>query len=596
MNDIEAQAQADGLACPHCFQAGEVVARENCLLCARNPSAGEFVRFLVVAVAYFLLLVVGRLMILGEAFPGALRFADLRAWDRNASFLYPVDLSVFPFQALALGLFFGALVSIPVSTALVFGAMYGALLGVIAWFLSPVPKIGLVIALAAALAGPSWHPTRRPVRRAALASLLGTLALVPVLLPGAEARNAIGVLAFVPLFAALPVSAGLAGAIIAVARERKWRAFPVVAGSAAAFLSVSTAFALAAGYNVVAGRLAAASYAPDGPTFRVQTVPAAVRAPSGIEGDEADARMKIERVFALLVYFERLKENGEGVFENVAERFEKTEVAGVCRYLGVTVATLVPDRASLVGEGIVRPRRDLLPLDRVDACRAICEEYPSSPVSALAYLELGRAALSQARFAEGRERLVDLVNIYERQVPVGYVPPTDVTAAKVFEDFARRGHFVDEEKYFLCDRAIREARRLLRFLAENADYDAEPLRLFCSVRLSDDACVEIIDGLLGSAAYAQSKLRDNLRLARMQATGDFRLGELLGILRDYPDGDVIDEVVFRLAEIFRRRGAAADREEERHYLSRLVVEQPGSVFYPEALARLKALEAEPEEP
>ena len=105
----EGKGAREELACPHCFHGSAMTHPERCIVCARNPSLWEFLRFLFVAILFFLVLLVGRLMICGESFPGVLRFATSGGWERDTSFFYPVDVGLFRGHAVSIGLFFGAL-------------------------------------------------------------------------------------------------------------------------------------------------------------------------------------------------------------------------------------------------------------------------------------------------------------------------------------------------------------------------------------------------------------------------------------------------------------------------------------------------------
>jgi len=588
---LEGKDAGKDLACPYCFHGSAMAHPERCILCARNPSAGEFLRFLVVAVLFFLVLLVGRLMICGESFPGVLRFATLGGWERHTSFFYPVDLSLFRRQAVSIGLFFGALVSIPIITSVVFGAGYGAALAAGAYLAAVAPGVALVATLIAAVAGASWAPTRRPITRGAVACAAGSIAIAAYLYPGAAVRGRLGAFAYAPLTYAVGFSLLLSVGALALAKRRLWRAQSVIIAAGATFVVMAAVFETAVGTDVVANRLVYRSYSREDGLLAVTTTPEALRAPRVFTTPEERAKRRLESVLALLAYCERIKTTAMEGFAEVAQRFSGSSISPVCWYHSMHASSLIVDRPALVEEGLLRFREDLATRDWASHYQTICERHPESPISALAYLDLASIALGDTDFARAREYLVRLLNIFERQVPGDYLAAEGWTPAGVFDEFSRRGSFTEEERLFICDYAVRRGRRMLRFIEENADYDAEPVRIFCSLRPTDDAYVETIDGLLASAAYAESRLQDNLRLARMNATGGPRLKELLSLLDAFPSGDVVDEVLYQLARTYEEKEPTPENvERERHYLSRLVVEHHQSVRYPEACAMLSRLE------
>ena len=577
--------------CRHCFHSSSTTHPERCILCARNPSAGEFIRFVLVGVLFFLLLLVGRLMIRGESFPGALRFATAEGWDRHTSFFYPVDLSLFPRHAISVGLFFGAVVSIPVITSLVFGAGYGVALAAMAYLSSVAPGAALFVTLIATAAGASWAPTRRPVWRAVAASAVGDMMVAAYLYPDTAALSRLGLTAYAPLTCAIAFSLLLSAGALSLAKARLWRAQSAIIAGSVAFVLTSSVFALSVGYDVVANRLAHRGYSLEDGLLAVATKAEAVRAPAVFAATEENATRRLESLLALLAYTERIKTTTMEAFAEIAERFSESAISPVCWYHSLQASSLIVDRPALVEEGVLRLREDLARRDWAHHYLTICERYPASPISALAYLDLASIALHEAHFGQVRGHLVRLMNIFERQIPRDYVPRADWTLESVFERFSRNGSFTQEENSFLCDYAVRRGRRMLRFIEENTDYDSEPLRIFCSMRPSDDAYVETIDKLLASSAYAESRLQDNVRLARMRATGGPRLKELLSLLEEFPSGDVVDEVLYQLARAYEGKDATPENlERRRHYLSRLVVEYHQSVYYPDARAMLDRLE------
>lgn len=578
------------IACRQCFFRSADEHDRNCELCARNPSRAELVRVALSIVVYLVVLILGRLMILGEVTPGPLTVATLSRWTVPESFSFPVDLGHFPVHAVSIGLFCALLVTTPTLAAMLFGSAWGTLMGALAFMMSPFPRVSLAVAVLACAAGLSAAPTRRPMVRAAIA-VIATLALLGTLLwPTPEVKEQLGAIAAAPFGAAVAVSLVMTIAIVAGAGGRHWQAYPLLAGQVLLAVALITLFSVSVGYEKVAARLAYTGYGPRSRLFNLVTRSERVVAPDALDSVGPEADRRCARVFALLAYSQRLREFTGAAFANVASRYKESAVAPFCLYNQVRVLSLVLDGAALTEDGICRFRESVPPPAAMELCVTINRDYPDSPLSVGAYLQSARYALRRARFGSARDYCVRLLNIFTRQVPERYVPRADMDLDDAFETFTASGAFDPEDVTWLYDRLVRRGQRIAQLIDENADYDSEPLRIFCTLDPADDAYLETIDGLLAGSAYADCALRDNLRLARVKHSGGGRLKPLLDLLEEYPAGDVVDEVLYRLNLYYAERTPApANVERRKHYLQLLVNGHPRSVFYPEAAAALERL-------
>ena len=578
------------IACRQCFFRSTEEHDRNCDLCARNPSRAELVRVAVSIAVYLVVLLVGRLMILGEVTTGPLAMATLSRWTVPESFTFPVDLGYFPVHAVSIGVFCALLIATPMVVAMLFGSAWGTLLGALAFMMSPFPRVSLAVAVIACLAGLSGAPTRRPVGRAVMA-VIATLTLLGTLLcPTPELRKQLGAIALAPLGVTAAVSLAMTIVVVAGAARRHWQAYPLLVSQIFLAIALVTVFSVSVGYEKIAARLAYQGYGPRSGLFELVTQPAKVASPDAFDGAPSPAHRRCARVFALLAYSQRLREFAGAAFANVANRYKESEAAPFCLYNQVRVLSLVLDRATLTRDGLCRFRRSVPPPAAMELCAAINREYQGSPLSIGAYLQWARYALRRAQFDLAADYCLRLRNIFTRQVPERYVPRADLELDDVFQMFAASGAFDAENTAWLYDGIVRQARRIAKLIDENADYDAEPLRIFCTLDPTDDAYLETIDALLEGSAYADCALQDNLRLARETHSGSAQLKPLLDLLEAHPAGDVVDEVLYRLSEYYAKRTPSPARvERRRHYLRLLVNGYPQSVFYPDAVAALERL-------
>ena len=584
MPDSPEQPVERRLACRTCFYAASDPLDRDCQLCARNPSSAEVARALVCTTVFFATLLLARLMILGEVVPGGLAPAA-PAWN---PFAFPVDLAYFPWHAATLGLFGALLVALPLVAAVLFGPAWGAGLAALAWLVGPFPWVGLYGVAAACVIGLSVRPSRHPIGRTALAAVIGVGVLALRLWPARADVERLGWIARLPVWVAFLVAVFIVIAVLAAASRRHWRAGGLVFAVIAGAVGLVTLFSISVGYEKVAGRLVYEGYAPDSRHFDLRVSPEAVRAPDAFSPDRASDSRRIVRALAVSAYAEHLKRRASHAFADVARRFKESAVAPVCLFNIVRVSRLALDVESLVRDGDARFITAAPDAEAVIACSHINTRYGASPVSALAYLVSAESALRKGAFSQVDQLCTRLLNVFTRQVPKNYVPPANASMDEVFDAFAVRGAFLPDEVTFLYDHAVRRANRLRELVRENADYDSEPLRIFCSVGPQDDTYEETIDALLSNSAYAHARLRDNLRLAKVVYAGGRDVRELGAILDEYPAGDVVDEVLHLLVECHARAGAsAANVEKRRHYLQVLVNGYPESVRYPAAFDALK---------
>jgi len=577
------------IACGQCFFLSTSEHDRNCELCARNPSRAELVRAALVMAVYLVVLIVGRLMILGEVTSGPLSVATPLRWTTPESFTFPVDLAHFPVHAIAIGIFCAVLVATPTLAGMLFGAPWGALMGALAFMVSPFPRVSLAVAVIACAAGLSAAPTRHPVGRA-VTGVIATLALLGTMLwPTSEVKEQLGAIAAGPFCASAIVSLVMTIGVMVGAGRRHWQAYTLLMGEILLAIGLITLFSVSVGYEKIAARLAYKGYGPRSELFELATRSEGVAAPDAFDGGTGPAERRCARVFALLAYSQRLREFTDAAFANVANRYKESAVAPFCLYNQVRVRSLVLDHEALTEDGVCRFRESVpAPLTAMDLCVTINRDYPDSPLSIGAYLQSARYALRRARFETAREYCVRLLNIFTRQVPERYAPRADMTLDDAFETFTAAGAFDPEDVRWLYDRLVRRAQRIVKLIDENSDYDSEPLRIFCTLDPADDAYLETIEGLLGGSAYADCALRDNLRLARARRSGAARLKPLVDLLEEYPAGDVVDEVLYRLDQYYAERTpSAASVERRKHYLQLLVNGHPKSVFYPEAVAALE---------
>ena len=205
------------------------------------------------------------------------------------------------------------------------------------------------------------------------------------------------------------------------------------------------------------------------------------------------------------------------------------------------------------------------------------KDFADSPVVVEARLSTARYYLEHHQFEPALRELRDLVDFCDVRVPRGFRPSGDGSSAVRW----RTTRLTPEERSEFYSEVLAQARRELRFVEQNSDYNRIPLMLFYQL----DEHQPDYETELGRILkwFPDSRLADNIRLALLERR-EYKLEELEALLAEYPKGDAAPRMLLLLGEGYRERRKFAEAEK---VLGRVVAEFGDS---PEATRAATVLE------
>jgi tetratricopeptide (TPR) repeat protein len=521
---------------------------------------------------------------------------------------FPVDLSAFPAFGIALGLLYGIVAAVPALGASMLGLFGGVVLALASWTWAPAPWYPVLLLAGAVVAAPAGCLGTRSRGRGFLrgwSSAAGTsmpreaaprrdgarwwqqrLALgvgLPVaFLVAAHVVSAARTHVLVHLLPGAVAVAGAAGLVFLWYREvrlRSLRLFPVTLATLFLFAASPLLFSLTVtfpyhSYQLLWDRFSVESLCGlspgEGPS------PAPVPEPAAPSGYSAHGPRPSTPAVTDLQDFAKRRTLAAARFGEFVRRYPGSPFAPEAL---LQQARLLNLRAAVTAEGTLRFREDRIAPEALPVYADLIKLAPASVAAARARLEGALWSLQNSRFDEAREKYRDILVTYETHVPPNYQPPAPLLLQGVCRQAGRPSSsrepgahpFSAEETQVAYYEAYLTARQALAFLAENGQFEAEPLRLFLRLAPNEaDYGPRLAELLLlyPEDVYPDLGLLDDIQVALARGLpGEAQ--RLTQLLTRHRRGEGYARALYRLAELYFHRGDSPAAE---RCLSQLVEE------------------------
>ena len=558
------------MKCSECFFTNQSVDDEVCRRCSRNFTRAELVDVLLLGAVYLVLCRFCGYLFTGDFFhhpwSGGLLF-PVRAQEM---FTFPVDLSQYPWHVLTVGWVYALVILVPVLVGLFYGARPGMVVALGAWFV-PGPFFFLFLALGALVAGKRIHRRVSVGNSVALALVPPAACLLVFTMPALAGRS--GMLAWLPWLVAAGLSAICVPLVLWLAR---WRDYQVRFLAAAAAVGVAAAvlfFQWTVGFAKVEYEYLRTTHGPLAADFRILAPP--LGADHSAEDRTRETRELYElRRRAALEAFSRFLSRFPHANETPIALFEHAELQNLRAYFTGTRPNMLLVYASRVTPEALADYQ-VIRTDFADS--PVRKDFADSPVVVEARLSTARYYLEHHQFEPALRELRDLVDFCDVRVPRGFRPSGDGSSAVRW----RTTRLTPEERSEFYSEVLAQARRELRFVEQNSDYNRIPLMLFYQL----DEHQPDYETELGRILkwFPDSRLADNIRLTLLERR-EYKLEELEALLAEYPKGDAAPRMLLLLGEGYRERRKFAEAEK---VLGRVVAEFGDS---PEATRAATVLE------
>ena len=537
---------------------------------------------------------------------------------------FPVDLSAFPAFGVALGLLYAVVAAVPALGASMLGLFAGVVLALASWTWAPTPWYAAVLLAGAVVAAPAgcigtrsrgrgflrgWSsaagasgpedaaPRRDGARwwerRLALGVGLPVAFLVAAHVVSAARTHLL--VHLLPGAVAVAGAAGLAFLWYREVRLRSLRLFPVTLATLFLFAASPLLFSLTVTFPYHSYQLLWDSFSVEslcglspgeGPSPAPVPEPAAFGDRGGLPpprphraGGHPRPLGRLRRPTApwsSLEDFAKRRPLAAARFGEFVRRYPGSPFAPEAL---LQQARLLNLRAAVTAEGTLRFREDRIAPEALPVYADLTELAPASVAAARARLEEALWSLQNGRFDEAREKYRDILVTYETHVPPNYQPPAPLLLQGVCRQAGRPSSsrepgahpFSAEETQVAYYEAYLTARQALAFLAENGQFEAEPLRLFLRLEPNEaDYGPRLAELLLlyPEDVYPDLGLLDDIQVALARGLpGEAQ--RLTQLLSRHRRGEGYARALYRLAELYFHRGDSPAAE---RCLSQLVEE------------------------
>jgi hypothetical protein len=524
------------MKCSECFFTNQRVDDEVCRRCSRNFTRAELVDVILIGAVYLVLCRFSWYLFTGDFFHHPWTGGALFSVRAQEMFTFPVNLSEYPWQALTVGWVYAMVILIPVLVGLFYGARPGMAVALGAWYV-PAPFFFLCLALSALAAGTRVHQRLSVGNSLALALAAPMAYLLVFTMPALAGKS--GMQAWLPWVVAAGLSGAGAPVVLWIAR---WRDYQVRFLAAAAAIGAAAAvllFQATVGFSKVEYEYLRTTYGPLATGFRI-LVPPQDAEHSAADRERETRELYEQRRRAALDAFSRFLSRFPHTTESPPALFEHAELVNLRAYFTSSRPNML-----LVYTNRITPEAladyQIIRTDFADS--PVRKDFADSPVVVEARLLTARYNYEHQQFDTALHELGDLVDFCDVRVPSGYRP-----SGLVVEWRTKR--LTPEERNEFYSEVLGEARRELRFVEQNSDYNRIPLMLFCQLDEHQPDYETELQKIL--KWFPDCRLADNLKLNLLERR-QYKPEELEALLAEYPKGDAAPRMLLLLGEGYREK-------------------------------------------
>ena len=564
------------MKCTECFYDGPLIKEGTCESCGRNITGRERLRIAVIVLVYFL---VARLLFyLFTGSIGSVRDASGAAvnfhFNPLESFFFPISVLEHPSYLIVMAFMLFLMVFVPVALAMAYGPLWGTVIGAMGAVLSSIHFLGPAAVIGSFISGSRYFKMKNKIVSLCLGLAPGAIFFIVQIMisPDRGLDRLETAAAHLPYFLVVFLLIVFAVVTVIAMRLNNWNPRILVMEVCIITVFILILFFAKLTTADVEYPILKRDYAIDGRLFRGIVAAAKDASEAGavkrFEISEIDGKMDECRDRAIEAFDRFIRHYPSGDLAAGA-MYEK------CRVLNMKAGVLRGEN----GDGFILCQDTISPKSEA-ILKKIIDAYPLTREAAWSNLELASFYCQRGRFGEALRACQNGVDTYASRVGRDYAqevqrPVRSVPGLIRAKRAQRRREVLDA-----YDDTIRRAKKMMRFIKENGDYDGEPLRKFCELNVCTPDYRERLEEIPN--LYADTALEDNVLLALAASRRDVSISELEEIYAKHPGGDASDEILFRMAEVCGQSSETAMRGKAERYLERLVKTYPESPFYREA--------------
>ena len=567
------------MKCKKCFFVSDDVKEEVCESCSRNIVGKEYLRILCIALfsfvvaRFFFYLLTASVVRPRDAFGVPI---DLH-FDPLISFFFPVSLLEYPSYFFVISLVMFVLIFVPVVLAMAYGPLWGILAGAVAALLSPIHFLAFPIAVGCFFSGSRYVKLNNKM----VSLCLGFSPAVIFLFfqVASSSRKDIDSLTrasvLTPYIFLIFLLIAFSFATVAMMRHSHWNPQIVLFETGLAAASVFILFFAAIGIVEIEYPVLARNFSLEGELF--EEAIKAGRFDVNTSG-ETDRGKKLARIAEFKMRIERDRAKAIEAFDSFIRAFPSSKRTPGAMYEKCRLLDVKTDVNHLKLRGEVLLYAEMISPKSEEIYRSIIEQFPLSKEAARSHLRLASYYCRSGKFEEAATALEDVVDTYASRIPKDYSQTARRRARSIIGRLRNKSAQRAGETVAAYDDAVRWAKKTLRFIKDNGDYDGEPLRKYCELDPRAGDFGEKVNELM--LLYPETALKDNLILAILPEMPGARVLQLEDLYREYPEGDTADEVLFGLGKSLY--GAARDRahlQRAEKYLIEMTKTYPQSPFF-----------------
>ena len=584
------------MKCRRCFYWDAPAGAHICEQCSRNFGKPELGWLLVLILTYAL---VGRLahyiysgcfFSFSDSFGGYCR----HVFSGSTDFLFPLDVAKWHGFAVLLGVIFAFMAVVPAAAALLYGSWAGSVMVLIGSALSPFAFFSIPGILGCILSGSFFLRQRSKYAAIVIGAMPGLMYFLWSSVGAFDAGRSWKYL--VPLLVAVAVCLAWGAAVVSSAAYRHWKAtflnfsVPVVAGVAFIWLSISV------GFDRLEYLVLVNEQSVTGAWFRPTIGPERILkiAPwdeARAESAPAQSQDGLQNLLKVHAYFNLAKSFSFDAFGRYAATYSASSFAAGALYQQAEIANAMLDIPRLKNEARFSVYTDRVNGASVPIYEAIQANFHASLVAPMAYLKTADYYFQKGQFEVAVGHYKKLVDVFERELPLNFQPSRDCSVEGALAAFGRQRRPSGKERLFVMDDCIRHARRMIKIIEGNGDYDGEPLRRFAAADRRLFSSMDQINAILDSSAYKDASLTDVLLLEKIRWKPVLDPSELESLAGRFPSSCVADSIFFYLGEAYFRGGQRDENrlEPARQSFQRVIDEYPDSIHFVTAQKRLSEI-------